>query len=78
MEISIVREDKGALRRTIPQVEPGTEVIYAIGAYCHGPHKEDAYALYMKGDVDLYQRRSVAKGVFNYIARKRKTRRKDV
>lgn len=76
MRISILHEPARTLLRIIPHTEPGTEILYWTGRCCGGQHKEDAYTAYAKGDVELIQRRNGQRGLFDYIAVKRKERRK--
>lgn len=61
----------GAFRTVLANAEPGDEIIYHIGEFCAGPHKQVALDCAEAGKCILYQRRGEKKKFF-YIARKPK------
>tara|TARA_Y100000310_G_scaffold211266_1_gene212017 strand:+ start:731 stop:928 length:198 start_codon:yes stop_codon:yes gene_type:complete len=55
----------------VMNAEPGDEVIYYMGEYCKGPHRQEAYTMSEKGLVILFQRRVPGRdGIFEYCARR--------
>lgn len=65
----------GLFSVTMDTAKGGEEIIYCIGGYVKGPHKQDAMAAAMSGLCFLYQRK-LGNGLFAYIACKAKGKKK--
>lgn len=66
--IDVSTKRKGAFNTALIEAEKGDEIIYSIGIFLGGQHRDDAWNAYEGGIVALYQRR---KGkVFHYIAKR--------
>lgn len=69
MQYDITKDQRGVLHTMLDSMRRGDEVIYHIGEYAAGEHKDDALELYRQGKCILYQRK-LDGGRFAYIAKK--------
>jgi MinD-like ATPase involved in chromosome partitioning or flagellar assembly len=67
----ITHARQSAFHTVLANAEPGDEIIYHIGEFCAGPHKQVALLSAEAGMCILYQRRGERRN-FVYIARKPK------
>lgn len=68
----INEEPRGAFDQHIAVAEPGDQIVYHVGQFCGGAHRQDARNAYEAGLVLLTSRRSVD-GMFEHIAVRTKT-----
>ena len=63
-----------AFSETLALMEPGDRIIYHVGIYAAGPHKQQAALAHEQGLVLLFHTRRSHKGMhrFNYIAQRTK------
>ena len=67
VEISIARRGKGAFPVSLEEAEVGDEIIYHVGKYASGPHKDDALQAALNGKCFIFQRR-LGQELFSYVA----------
>ena len=70
-QIDIIKDRAGMFMMALANAEPGDEVLYHIGGYATGNHKQDALEAQEAGHCLLYQRR-MDENKFAYIALKPK------
>lgn len=67
VEISIARQGKGAFPVSLEGAAVGDEIIYHVGKYASGPHKDDALQAALNGKCFIFQRR-LGQELFSYVA----------
>lgn len=67
VEISIARQGKGTFPTSLEEAEVGDEIIYHVGKYASGPHKDDALQAALNGKCFIFQRR-LGQELFSYVA----------
>ena len=67
VEINIIKDGKGSFHATLQEAETGDQIVYHIGKYASGPHKDDALKAALEGSCFIYQRR-FGTDLFAYIA----------
>ena len=66
-EISISKKGKGEFPVALEEAAVGDEIVYHIGKYAGGPHKDDALQAALSGKCFIVQRR-LGQELFSYIA----------
>jgi len=74
--IDVSKEKKGAFLETVKGAQKGDWIIYWVGEFCSGVHRNDAVLAETNGLVSLVQKRVVKAGnseksKFQYIAQRR-------
>jgi len=69
--INITKQPRGMFYVALDDADPGDEIIYHIGEYAAGCHKNDALTSAMEGRCFIYQRR-LGHFTFEYCAKKSK------
>jgi hypothetical protein len=67
VEISIARQGKGAFPVSLEEAAVGDEIIYHVGKFASGPHKDDALQAALNGKCFIFQRR-LGQELFSYVA----------
>ena len=67
VEISIARQGKGTFPTSLEEAAVGDEIIYHVGKYASGPHKDDALQAALNGKCFIFQRR-LGQELFSYVA----------
>lgn len=67
VEISIARQGRGAFPVSLEEAKVGDEIIYHVGKYASGPHKDDALQAALNGRCFIFQRR-LGQELFSYVA----------
>lgn len=67
VEISISRQGKGKFPASLEEAAVGDEIIYHVGKYASGPHKDDALQAALNGRCFIFQRR-LGQELFSYVA----------
>jgi hypothetical protein len=67
VEINIIKDREGSFPVTLEEAETGDQIVYHIGKYASGPHKNDALKAALDGRCFIYQRRYGGE-LFAYIA----------
>lgn len=67
VEISIARQGKGAFPVSLEEAAVGDEIVYHVGKYASGPHKDDALQAALNGKCFIFQRR-LGQELFSYVA----------
>jgi hypothetical protein len=67
VEISIARQGKGTFPTSLEAAAVGDEIIYHVGKYASGPHKDDALQAALNGKCFIFQRR-LGQELFSYVA----------
>tara|TARA_R110000868_G_scaffold143171_2_gene360988 strand:+ start:6031 stop:6285 length:255 start_codon:yes stop_codon:yes gene_type:complete len=67
VEISISRQGKGTFPASLEEAAVGDEIIYHVGKYASGPHKDDALQAALNGKCFIFQRR-LGQELFSYVA----------
>lgn len=67
VEISIARQGKGTFPTSLEGAAVGDEIIYHVGKYASGPHKDDALQAALNGKCFIFQRR-LGQELFSYVA----------
>lgn len=68
MSIDVSKGRAGAFDNALLASSVGDEIVYWVGLFCGGPHRENAWRAYEAEFVVLYTRRE--KRGFQYIAKR--------
>jgi hypothetical protein len=66
-EIRISKQGKGTFPASLEGAAVGDEIIYHVGKYASGPHKDDALQAALNGKCFIFQRR-LGQELFSYVA----------